>query len=124
MKDWGLLLVVCIAVASTTALITFIAIYLLWLRGVFRRLLEVQQLLQKVTKLLPYAATSPTLLTDESSLGADLGGVLKLKMSVEGKQVAIVELNGRDIVRFEEPVTDAEKKRILDYLKVEGFIPA
>ena len=106
------------SVACVASLLTFVGIYLLWLRGVLRRLLEVQALLRNVSSKLQNSETGPWPHgRGENSLSAP-----RLQMSVEGKSVAILEINGHDVVRFQENLSDQQKKRIIEYLKVEGFI--
>ena len=43
-------------------------------------------------------------------------------MSLEGRPVEIIEVEGRETVRFPEELSEAERARLLAYLKNEGFI--
>ncbi len=44
-------------------------------------------------------------------------------MSVEGRAVEIVEIDGREVVRFAGgDLSEAQRGRILSYLRDEGFI--
>ncbi len=119
--DTGEKLAIVIGVACLASLATFGVVYFIWLRSVLKRLVEVQSMLKKVSHLFSSNEFSPfDELSEEVSPKAV--NVPKLQMSVEGKAVSILEINGRDVVRFQEKLSEDQKKRIIQYLKVEGFI--
>lgn len=122
MSETVLTLVLVVVISGLTALLTFGLIYVFWLRAVLRKLLDVQLLLMRVLGALQPAApridASPTISPQENK-----APLPKMQMSVEGKAVAILEINGRNVVRFEQNLSSQEKRRIIDYLKVEGFLP-
>jgi hypothetical protein len=114
-------LAVVVAVACLSSLVTFGIVYILWLRAILQRLVDVQNLLKKVSHL--FAAHDDSSPLSHPAVGTETTATVpKLQMSVEGKAVAILEINGRDVVRFQDELSEDQKKRIIQYLKVEGFI--
>jgi hypothetical protein len=122
MSETVLTLVLVVIVSGLTGVLTFGLIYVFWLRTVLRKLQDVQLLLTRILGALQSGnpPASGSALTTPQENKAPLP---KMQMSVEGKAVAILEINGRNVVRFEENLSSQEKRRIIDYLKVEGFLP-
>jgi len=48
--------------------------------------------------------------------------VTKMKLGAGNHTVSVFETNGKNRVLIEGPATDSERKRLLRYLKAEGFI--
>jgi hypothetical protein len=110
----------------------FLLVYFFWMRRFSRRLFEMQVMLYKVTALFQKAqkARSPqtarktsTRRTEATGATPPPGAVPRITISVEGRSVEIVEVEGREVVRVEgDDLTDAQRSRILAYLRDEGFI--
>ncbi len=110
----------------------FLLVYFLWIRRFSRRLFETQVMLYKIAALFQKAQKPRSPGTGrkgaprpaeaaQASQGA--GGEPRITMSVEGHRVEIVGIDGQEVVRVEgDDLTDAQRTRILAYLRDEGFI--
>jgi len=108
--------------AVFTALVATVAVYFIWVRRLSNRILEMQLHLFKLASFLQKNA-SPAVSpggTSTSTASAPTGR--RIAMSLEGRPVEIIEVEGRETVRFPEELSEAERARLLAYLKSEGFI--
>jgi len=113
--------------AVLTALVATVAVYFIWVRRLSNRLLEMQlhlfklaSFLQKSVSAASQHAANPTTAVSGTQAPEAVGK--RIAMSLEGHAVEIVEIGGREMVRFEEELPEAERARLLAYLKDEGFI--
>ncbi len=121
----------------------FLLVYFLWIRRFSRRLFETQVMLYKITALFQKAqkarsvsssrktSSSSSSRRTEAAPGSAAeaaqasGKEPRFSMSVEGRSVEIVEVDGQEVVRFVgegDDLTEAQRSRILTYLRDEGFI--
>ncbi len=111
--------------AVFTALVATVAVYFIWVRRLSNRILEMQLHLFKLASFLQknVASTAPSSSQGEGSTGtASAPKGKRIAMSLEGRSVEIIEVEGRETVRFPEELSEAERARLLAYLKSEGFI--
>ena len=113
--------------AVFTALVATVAVYFIWVRRLSNRILEMQlhlfklaSFLQKNVASTPAAAVSPGGTSTSTASATPKGR--RIAMSLEGRPVEIIEVEGRETVRFPEELSEAERARLLAYLKSEGFI--
>lgn len=113
----------------------FLLAYFLWIRRFSRRLFETQVMLYKITALFQKAqkgraskGPGPDRKGSVPRRGAEAGTAAtsaepRFSMSVEGHAIEIVEVDGQEVVRFDGgDLSEAQRSRILAYLKDEGFI--
>lgn len=115
----------------------FLLVYFLWMRRFNRRLFETQVMLYKIAALFqkaqkgrPSSGRKAAARRAEAAGAAETpeggpasGAIPRITVSVEGRSVEIVEVGGQEVVRVEgDDLTEAQRSRILAYLRDEGFI--
>jgi len=123
-SEWEILALAGLLMAVFTALVATVAVYFIWVRRLSNRMLEMQLHLFKLASFLQ-KNVAPTVSAGETSTSTASAASPKGKriaMSLEGRPVEIIEVEGRETVRFPEELSEAERARLLAYLKSEGFI--
>lgn len=113
--EWDLFLLAGLLLATLTSLVVMLGVYFLWIRRLNLRIVEMQIHLFKLASLLQKNNAEPELVSP-------VYNGKRIAISLEGHPVEIIEVEGRETVRFGEELPEAERSRLLTYLRNEGFI--
>jgi hypothetical protein len=118
-SEWEILVIASLLISIFVSTVACVAVYFLWGRRMSRKVIEMQLTLFKLASFLQKNAAATQ---QPVSAQAATEPAKRIAMSFEGRTVEIVAVGGKETVRFEEPMSQEERARILAYLKDEGFI--
>ncbi|MDE1169647.1 MAG: hypothetical protein PW734_00315 [Verrucomicrobium sp.] len=112
-----------LVLGSSVTVAVLLAVNFLWLRRLARKLLHAQILFYKAAALLQKAQKQRAAEMEAAGEESAVQEGRRTAMSVEGHEIEIVEVDGKEVVYFDEEASEEERIRIMNYLKNEGFLP-